>query len=521
MIRRTFAKTIAFGTPALSLLGQEQEKPTPQPYKSASPYDVGSAAQLFVDRILVRDSNRVAFTLHQAERHPANPLVKADQPWEGWRLELFGSVIWDNDDKLYKMWYLAEPVGVFGPAEKGSSHDNPTCYAISKDGIRWEKPLVGTLRADFKHNVVLFATHLASVYKDHDEPNPDKRYKMVCWIDNKKMPGGYYTMVSSDGLNWNLHGEKPICRGSDVVTAYYDKRHRMWVALAKIGTVVRGHNRRVFWVTTSHDFDHWTEPELAIYPDLMDDAGSFARIEESRSSLDVPDDFSKMRTEFYGVGFYPTESCTIGFPWVFTINNKARYGNDEGPFEIQLAVTRDFKHWDRPFRTPCVPRGKPGDWEWGIQQTASQALRVGDEIWLYYCGANYTHGSPVLYRQQGTGRKTKYTSSIGLAKWKLDRFVSADGFTDDAVLNTVPVLFDGDHLELNASTLPGGRLTVELLDASGTSVLATSTPVQGDSLRHKVRWNGAFNVADYRKKPVTLRFHLAGAELYSFAFRES
>lgn len=480
---------------------------------------MGTAAQLFVDRVLVRESRGVAFTLHQGERHPSNPLVAADQPWEGWRLELFGSVIWDVEDQIYKMWYIGEPVGVFGPAPKGASGDNPTCYATSKDGIHWEKPPVGIIPASFKHNALLFATHLASVYKDREEADPAKRYKMVCWIDNGKLRG-YHTMVSPDGLRWSPFSSKPICRGADVVTAYYDERHRMWVVLAKIGTVIRGHNRRVFWVTTSRDFTEWTEPELAIYPDLMDDAGSLARIEESRSLLDVPDDPAQMRTEFYGVGFYPTESCTLGFPWLFTINNKARYGNQEGPFELQLAVTRDFKHWERPFRTPCISRGKPGDWEWGIQQTAARAIRVGDEIRLYYCGANYTHGTPVLYRQEGTGRKTRYTSSIGLATWKADRFVSADGFDREAQLTTVPVIHSGNRLELNARTRSGGSLTVELLDAGGRPLTKPSRSVKGDDLRHTVRWDDNA-IASLRGKPVMVRFHLAGAELYTFAFRQS
>ena len=51
-----------------------------------------------------------------------------------------------------------------------------------------------------------------------------------------------------------------------------------------------------------------------------------------------PDDPKVMRTEFYGTGFYPAESCTVAFPWVFTINNNARYGNQEGPFELQLGL---------------------------------------------------------------------------------------------------------------------------------------------------------------------------------------
>jgi len=373
-----------------------------------------------------------------------------------------------------------------------------------------------------KHNALLYATHLASVTKDREETDPGKRYKMICYIQEPKEWRGYNTMVSPDGLHWTRHSPKPICPGADVITGYYDESRKLWVALGKIGTRIRGHQRRVFYLVTSADFETWTSPELAIYPDLEDDSGSLGRVEQVRSMLDQPDDPAEMRTEFYGVGFYPAESCTLGFPWVFTINSRARYGNQEGPFELQLAVTRDLRNWQRPFRIPCVARGAVGDWECGIQQTAARAIRIGDEIWLYYCGANYTHGTPVLYRPDDPGRKTKYTSSIGLAKWKLDRFVSADGLTANGKLTTVPVVFSGNRLELNARTGAGGSIQAELLDAARKRLegFKPSIRFQGDELRATIRWSDSAPLATLKGNPVTLLFHLNKAELYSFAFRD-
>jgi hypothetical protein len=376
---------------------------------------------------------------------------------------------------------------------------------------------VGTLptKDGARHNAILFATHLPSIRKDNADPDPARRYKMICFIYEPKAVRGYHTMVSPDGLNWTRSSATPICPGRDVINAYYDERLKRYVALAKIMTPYRGHTRRIFYVTSSADFVNWTKPELAIAPDLEDDAGSLARIEEVRPILDRPDDPAEMRTEFYGNGFYQAESCTLAFPWVFTVNARSRIGNnEEGPFEVQLAVTRDLAEWQRPFRVPAIPRGRVGEWDGGLQMTASQALRVGDEIWLYYCGSNHTHGTPVLYRPDDPDRKAKFTSSIGLAKWKLDRFVSADA--SDGTLTTVPITYSGNRLELNAR----GRVRVELLDAAGTS-LALSQPLAGDSLRHTVRWPDADIVAARRGRPVVLRFHLRGAELYSFAFRQN
>src|SRR5439155_22061871 len=137
------------------------------------------------------------------------------------------------------------------------------------------------------------------------------------------------------------------------------------------------------------------------------------------------DNVNVMRTEFYGAGAYSAESCVVGFPWVFTITaNVPKRGNQERPIEVQLAVSRDLETWSRPFRTPIVPLGKPGDWDSGMILSASQAIDIGDEVWLYYGGANYTHGAPILYDVAAEGRGTKFTTAIGLATWKRDRFVS-------------------------------------------------------------------------------------------------
>ncbi|MBI3922904.1 MAG: hypothetical protein HY318_15895 [Armatimonadetes bacterium] len=480
---------------------------------STSPFDVGNRAQLFVDQVLVRSSEKIAFTLHPAKKHRKNPLVVADKPWEGWRLEIYGSVLYDEEERIFKMWYIGEAPDYFP--------DYATMYATSKDGITWEKPLVGTIpcaKAE-KHNAVAEACLLASVIKDKSEPDPTRRYKMVCWIQRPKPEGGPHTMVSPDGLHWTRLSDQPICRSSDVLTAYYDQARQTYVAFPKLNTLVRGLDRRCFGVSTSRDFLTWTEPLYAFQPDLRDDAGSLARVEEVRPILDVPDDPKLMRTEFYGLGLYPHESCTLAFPWVLTVNNNARYGNHEGPGELQLAVSRDLEHWERPFRIPCVPRGKVGEWDCGFFVTASQAIRVGDEVWLYYGGSNYTHGTPCLYRAEGTGRHTKFTGSIGLATWKLDRFVSADAGASGGSLVTVPLVFSGNRLELNTATRKGGSVTVEMLAPDGTRI-ARSKQFTGDNLRHTVVWQKSLDLGALRGSPVSLRFQMKKAELYSFAFRE-
>ncbi len=486
-----------------------------------SPYNVGTRAELFTDTLLVRDSENVAFTFHQGKKSAANPLLTADRLWEGWRLEIFGSVIFDDEENIYKMWYIGESAEDFP--------DYATLYATSKDGIRWEKPLVGTVksRRGGETNAVADGYILASVMKDKSAADANRRYRMICW--KQRPPYGAHVLVSPDGLHWTQITEKPICASADVITAFYDRLRQQYAAFPKINTVVRGLDRRCFGLITSKDLTNWTGPQLVLTPDARDDAGALARIEKVRPILDRPDDPALMRTEFYGMGFYQAENCTIAFPWVLTVNANNRYNsNQEGPVEIQFASSRDLRHWDRPFRTPAISIGELGKWDASCDMTSAEAVRVGDEIRLYYSGGNYTHGTPVLFHDKlpdtgaSTGRKTKYTSSIGMVSWGLDRFVSADGPVEGGILTTVPIIYAGDYLEINGRTKAGGKIVVDMLDAAGRPLdrLTGSHPFSGDDFRHRVRWAKG-DVKSFIGKPVCLRFHLHDAELFSFAFRAS
>lgn len=482
----------------------------PHLFDRTGAFVVADRSQPFVDRTMVRSTEHVSFTLHPARRHPANPVVRADRPWEGWRLEIYGTVLYDAEDRCFKMWYIGESPAHFP--------EYATLYATSVDGIVWEKPLVGAVHCPLqdRHNAVVANCDITSVMKDTRDPDPGRRYKLLCWDRSRH---GYHSMVSPDGLRWTRVSQHPICPEGDVITCLQDPATGRFHAFPKLQGMERGQWRRCFGWMVSDDFEAWSDPRIVLAPDLRDDAGSLARIEQVRGVLDMPDDPDLMRTEFYGLGLYRAEDCLLGFPWVFTVSSNARFGNQEGPGEIQLAVTRDMETWDRPFRTPCVPRGEPGEWDHGFFTTASQAIRVGDEVWLYYTGSTYTHGTPCLYRAEGTGRLTEHTGSIGLAIWQVDRFVSADAPAAGATLTTVPVVFTGTRLELNVRTASGGAVVVDALDAGGRTI-ASSQPVAGDDLRAPVRWESGFDLAALAGMPVALRFRMHAAELFAFAFRQ-
>lgn len=486
------------------------------PAQQMNVLEVGTRSHLFVDRQAVYEARGVSFTPHPARKHP-QPLMVADRPWEGWYVSPYcGTVLYDAAAQTFRMWYYV-------PGNPEWFANGHTCFATSTDGLHWEKPNVGTIpsRTGQPHNVVSELIG-ASVFLDPADADPARRYKMIT-LDKDC---GYLACLSPDGLHWKEQSPRaflPISYTDDVVTGFRDRQTGDFVALAKMGTPVLGRMRRTIYSSTSGDFRRWSRLEPAFVADLRDDLGTLPRLEQVKSLLHHPVNLNVMRTEWYGGGAYPAESCVVAFPWAFSISaNVPGKHNQDGTLEPQLAVTRDLVHWERPFRTASIPLGQPGEWDGGMIATASQAIDVGDEVWLYYGGARHTHGSPGLYGSDLENLGKKYTVALGLAVWPRERFVSADAAAEGGTLTTVPLRFAGRRLELNAAIKDSGEIRVELLDAGGRPLpsLGASAPLHGDQLRHQVKFDGAAQLGTFAGQIVTLRFHLKSAELYSFAFRD-
>ena len=112
--------------------------------------DIGPERQLFLDDHLIDSMTRVARYVHQPDRHPENPILVAEHPWEGQRL-LYSDVVFDPDETIYKLWY-----SVYDPQIEESN----LCYAVSEDGIHWknlEEPIldVGNTMLD-THNLCTY-----------------------------------------------------------------------------------------------------------------------------------------------------------------------------------------------------------------------------------------------------------------------------------------------------------------------------------------------------------------------------
>ena len=99
---------------------------------------------LFVDDREIAHTEGLLRVVNRPRKYP-QPVVVADQPWEGDRAQAWGSVI-QEPDGLLRMWYFSmntEHFGIHG-AERAQIRDRGGyAYAESRDGIHWAKPPLG------------------------------------------------------------------------------------------------------------------------------------------------------------------------------------------------------------------------------------------------------------------------------------------------------------------------------------------------------------------------------------------
>ena len=180
------------------------------------------------------------------QKHPANPLMAPDAPWETHKMTLYGSVI-RRPDGGYQLWY----------ASRFTDGRLYLAYAESDDGLHWEKPTF-RLGGDLPDgtNAVFAEPHGTAVLYDAADPREEWRYKMVTGA----RPSGCITAFRSpDGVRWTRVGPGPIIgTNPDCPIGFFRARDGRYVMYHRVW----GFGRRVLR-SESWDFLHWSaEPRL-------------------------------------------------------------------------------------------------------------------------------------------------------------------------------------------------------------------------------------------------------------------
>lgn len=470
------------------------------------PIDVGR--QLFVDDFVI-ESTTLKRMHHLATYHEASPVFGPDRPWEGSRAAVFSDGVWfDPQDQLFKAWYWTA-------ARSQQPLQYATCFATSRDGIRWEKPLLDVVPGT---NIVLadangLRRNSSTVWLDLMEADKAKRFKMFRVVQQdytnesgtKTHRNFLQHHISADGIHWEPAGESVDC--GDRTTVFYNAHRQRWVAGLREGSPLVSRCRGYHEAPDASAMLRFGNPqtrnheqELWIGADELDPSREDLKL---RRPADRPWDL--VPSQLYNLDCIAYESVMLG---LFSIWRGHPADELKRPKinEVCVGFSRDGFHWTRPDRRAFCPVSEdPKTWNYGnVQSAGGCCLIVGDKL-HFYVG--------------GTQRGGTDPTNTGLALLRRDGFTSMDADASGGTLTTRPVIFTGKHPFVNLAA-PQGRLTVEILDEAGHIIAPFNRTdcrtLSGDSTKREVKWDSAPDLSAVAGMPVRFRFHLTNGSLYAF-----
>ncbi len=473
-----------------SLAAADRENPRPE------------LRHLFFDDLEIESIQNLTRVVNQPSKHPENPVLRREHPWEGFRVQVYGTMIYDPDEKLFKAWYMNIPntpkhkITVAGQRRPG--HATLLSYATSQDGVKWNKPVLNLIDYEGSTENNMIAPELYNpegfsvLYEPHD-PNPDRRYKAFYWehgmgplivhkgeeIYGSGPKDGMHVAFSPDGIHWKSYENNPVMKlGSDTgQVVLYDEAIEKYVAFGRFGAGGRKVAR-----SESSDFVHWSKPQLVLQPDEKDGPN----------------------TQFYGITIDRYAGQYVGVLWMFWIES----GN-VGRIDFQLCHSRDGKTWIRdPGRNVFLPNGPAGSWDALDMRAACHSVILDDRVLFYYAGSAAEHG-------RGDELKLGKASGmdIGVATLRRDGWVSLNAGDKPGTLVTKPFALPKGKLHLNVDA-GGGRVHVALVDVAGDTTVQ-SEEITGDQLDVSV---GFPNTQLQAGACVQLRITARDAQLYSYWF---
>jgi len=176
----------------------------------------------------------------------------------------------------------------------------------------------------------------------------------------------------------------------------------------------------------------------------------------------------------------------------------------------ELMVSRDGRHWSRPFRELFFADGPKESWRYQVFKVfANPPIERDGQLWIYYGGKAGT--VPV---EEGYDP----FQALCLARLRKDGFVSLDGGAAGGQMITKPVVLRGNSLHLNADA-GAGEIRVGVQNIDGTTVEGFSESacrsIATDTLDGRVSWANGPSLKETRGRPVQLVIRIRDAKLFS------
>lgn len=418
-----------------------------------------------------------------------NPVFRAERPWESAGIH-WGSVIRSEVDGKYRFFYsTAFPVSaleetvVIDNAEVGTER-HIACYAESDDGLHWHRPAVDRLLADaFPGNNIIwqwpgYFNDSLSVIEDAADPDLSRRYKMLVYHHDRQDPDlcGGFSFTSADGLSWRRIGA--MLPTQDAECLWRDRATGRYYAFLKDRV---GANRSRM-LSTSDDFERWSEPHWIITPGHGDDRG----------------------TNFYNQTAFRMADRILGFLSVYDLATQTSW--------IELVESPDGSSWHRmPSRSPILQAGAPGSLDGGgAYPGLNEPILRGDEYWYYY------YASPARHDEGQQQEKP----TLCVATFTKNRLVGQQT-EGEGTFSTLPLLCPAGRLRLNFVSKESVTVALKRPGYGGEIAGFTHAecePLSGNTQEGEVRWKSGKSPADLAGRHVRISVRGGNAVVYSAAF---
>lgn len=436
----------------------------------------------------------------------SGPVISA----EGDEILLMGGTL-IHEEGRYRLWYECWPKEQIGAPGKGMGNHNFLRYAESEDGVTWRKPKLGLVeRNGNRENNIVFGAQLTQghgfhggcVFRDPSAP-PAERYKAfhlgqlseaefeeyrrkrpgeVDPFADARKPYALFGAVSPDGLSWRHMPETLVAQNSDTHNCCaYDAAEGKYVAYVRAHLLAR----RTIGRMETPDFRRFPLPELVFWPD----AGM------------APHDlwYANGKTMMPG-----TTEYHVMFP--------TRWSLPLDCFQFHMAASPDGRVWNLTPEGPVCEPGGVGSWDANIVWPGIGLAELpGGRTGLLYAGSPLPHKHP---RRPPLGE-------LGWAWWPRERLVALEA-PGEGSFALWPLKVKGRRVRLNCRVRAAGHIRVEAVGPQREALpgrgFAECDAVTGDGCDLPVTWRGEADLGHAEGAPVTLRFRMRGAELYSVRF---
>lgn len=459
-----------------------------------APLDVGDRKQLFIDRRFIAKSDRVELR--------TNPAQKLGQMLDADGKPLMGHVSRVIEDQGKIRMYVG--------------HDGVAIYE-SDDALHFR----ATGRS-------IGGGSFSTIFLDEHDADSSRRYKLFLLKSQptfNRATDGVYAFTSADGLEFKEVGRVLPYFTDNPTIVLWDARIGKYVVYLRALAYDTPNQRRIGRIELDDPCQPWPvresqEPRpflsvanvpVVLQADGEDDPDSDIYYNAATIYPGAQDTYLMFTTQFRH--FLPKRHP-------FVRPSKPGQWEDFGPLEVQLAVSRDGVHWQRPSREPYFPTGLADEWDRWYAVMGPGIARRGSYLYQYYNSSGRLHDG--AYWREAYVNSAPQLGGIGIVRQRLDGFVSADADHRGGWLETPLITFRGDRLRLNFDGGAMGTAFIELLDAGGRPIpgftRADCEEIGGNFIDQLVYWKGSPDIAALAGRPIRMRIELKRAKLYAFQF---